>query len=171
MARHWLVLLWMMTLPQAGVALAQNPDPISGGGGWVGAGLLGAVLSWLLLKYLPEERAAMRQWVFDKENQLSHAEQQCRENMQRLVTELRDQAAKDRKEASDSQEKDRTIFRSYVEAQQRANDYHRRTSEQTIRMLEHLMRYQPGGGQSRLTDLSSGHDRPQEVDDASSDRG
>lgn len=36
--------------------LAQGVDPLSGGAGWVGAGLLGAVLAWLLLKYLPDER-------------------------------------------------------------------------------------------------------------------
>lgn len=30
-------------------------DPISGGAGWVGAGLLGAVLAWLLLVYLPSK--------------------------------------------------------------------------------------------------------------------
>lgn len=34
--------------------LAQT-DPLSGGAGWVGAGLLGAVLAWLLLKHLPEK--------------------------------------------------------------------------------------------------------------------
>lgn len=32
---------------------AQAADPISGGGGWVGAGLLGLVLGWLLLVHLP----------------------------------------------------------------------------------------------------------------------
>jgi hypothetical protein len=35
------------------VLLAQSPDPISGGAGWFGAGLLGAVLAWLLLVHLP----------------------------------------------------------------------------------------------------------------------
>jgi BMFP domain-containing protein YqiC len=30
-------------------------DPISGGAGWVGAGLLGLVLGWLLLKHLPDK--------------------------------------------------------------------------------------------------------------------
>lgn len=35
--------------------LAQNADPLSGGAGWIGAGLLGLVLSWLLLKHLPEK--------------------------------------------------------------------------------------------------------------------
>jgi hypothetical protein len=33
--------------------LAQVPDPISGGAGWVGAGLLGLVLFWLLMRHLP----------------------------------------------------------------------------------------------------------------------
>ena len=33
--------------------LAQATDPISGGAGWVGAGLLGLVLSWLLWVHLP----------------------------------------------------------------------------------------------------------------------
>lgn len=32
---------------------AQQADPISGGGGWFGAGLLGLVLAWLLLRHLP----------------------------------------------------------------------------------------------------------------------
>ena len=35
--------------------LAQSTDPISGGAGWVGAGLLGLVLGWLLLKHLPDK--------------------------------------------------------------------------------------------------------------------
>lgn len=30
-------------------------DPISGGAGWVGTGLLGTVLCWLLLKHLPDK--------------------------------------------------------------------------------------------------------------------
>lgn len=33
--------------------LLAEADPISGGAGWIGAGLLGAVLAWLLLKHLP----------------------------------------------------------------------------------------------------------------------
>ncbi len=36
------------------VILLAQVDPVSGGAGWVGAGLLGLVLSWLLLKHLPD---------------------------------------------------------------------------------------------------------------------
>lgn len=35
--------------------ILSDVDPISGGAGWIGAGLLGSVLAWLLLKHLPEK--------------------------------------------------------------------------------------------------------------------
>jgi uncharacterized membrane protein YgaE (UPF0421/DUF939 family) len=40
-----------MTFAQTGGPV----DGISGGAGWAGAGLLGLVLAWLLLKYLPDK--------------------------------------------------------------------------------------------------------------------
>lgn len=44
--------------------LAQvAPDPISGGAGWVGAGLLGLVLSWLLLMHLPKKDAQISELI------------------------------------------------------------------------------------------------------------
>lgn len=33
--------------------LAQTPDPLTGGAGWVGAGLLGAVLCWMFFVRIP----------------------------------------------------------------------------------------------------------------------
>lgn len=44
---------------------AQSGDPISGGAGWVGAGLLGAVLAWLLLVHLPGKDKQMRELLKD----------------------------------------------------------------------------------------------------------
>lgn len=38
-------------------------DPISGGAGWVGAGLLGAVLAWLMFKYIPEQNQQTRDLI------------------------------------------------------------------------------------------------------------
>src|SRR5262245_45428442 len=35
--------------------LFSQADTLSGGAGWVGAGLLGLVLGWLLLKHLPDK--------------------------------------------------------------------------------------------------------------------
>lgn len=36
-------------------AQAANPDTLGGASGWVGAGLLGLVLAWLLLRHLPDK--------------------------------------------------------------------------------------------------------------------
>lgn len=46
--------------------LASAPDPISGGSGWVGAGLLGMVLGWLLLKHLPDKDRQLREILESK---------------------------------------------------------------------------------------------------------
>jgi hypothetical protein len=45
------------------VLFVAQTDPISGGAGWVGAGLLGAVMAWLLLKYLPDQHARQERMV------------------------------------------------------------------------------------------------------------
>lgn len=44
-----------LVAPLPAVLLAQAADPISGGAGWVGAGLLGSVLAWLLFIHLPRK--------------------------------------------------------------------------------------------------------------------
>ena len=41
----------------------QTTDPISGGAGWVGAGLLGLVLGWLLLVHLPSKDKQQRDLI------------------------------------------------------------------------------------------------------------
>lgn len=50
--------------------LAQVVDPVSGGAGWVGAGLLGAVLAWLLLKHLPDKDKQIQTMVEGKDLQI-----------------------------------------------------------------------------------------------------
>lgn len=50
--------------------LAEALDSLSGGSGWVGAGLLGAVLSWLLLKHLPDKDAQITSLQSVKDKQL-----------------------------------------------------------------------------------------------------
>ena len=42
---------------------AQSPEVISGGAGWVGAGLLGAVLSWLTLVHLPAKDKQVKELI------------------------------------------------------------------------------------------------------------
>lgn len=43
--------------------LAQATDPLSGGAGWIGAGLLGLVLSWLMLKHIPDKDKQVKELV------------------------------------------------------------------------------------------------------------
>jgi hypothetical protein len=55
----------MMTfLPVALLAQASSGiEVVTGGAGWAGAGLLGLVLGWLLLKHLPEKDAQIERLI------------------------------------------------------------------------------------------------------------
>lgn len=48
------------------VVAADAVDPISGGAGWVGTGLLGGVLSWLMFVYLPAKDKQMQQLLAEQ---------------------------------------------------------------------------------------------------------
>ena len=45
--------LFMGSISLIALLLLAQGEPISGGAGWVGAGLLGSVLAWLLLVHIP----------------------------------------------------------------------------------------------------------------------
>jgi hypothetical protein len=44
-----------ISIVHVGTLFGESVDILSGGAGWAGAGLLGLVLGWLLLKHLPEK--------------------------------------------------------------------------------------------------------------------
>jgi hypothetical protein len=48
---------------------SNGPDFISGGSGWLGAGLLGLVLAWLLLRHLPEKDQLIMKLISTHEEQ------------------------------------------------------------------------------------------------------
>jgi gas vesicle protein len=50
--------------------LLADADPISGGAGWVGAGLLGMVLGWLLIIHLPAKDKQLQTLLDGKDGQL-----------------------------------------------------------------------------------------------------
>lgn len=58
-------MLWTVLFANAAV------DPISGGAGWVGAGLLGLVLAWFLLKHIPDERTRHDAREREKDEQMA----------------------------------------------------------------------------------------------------
>lgn len=78
--------------------LVAETDPVSGGAGWVGAGLLGLVLSWLLLKHLPDKDKQIERLIDGKDqamvavqNMFSSEQKQARElfasTLDKLVAE------------------------------------------------------------------------------------
>jgi len=48
--------------------LFAEADWLAGAGGWGGAGLLGLVLGWLLLRHLPAKDAQLKELMTDKDN-------------------------------------------------------------------------------------------------------
>ena len=63
----------------------STPDPLTGGAGWIGAGLLGAVLSWLLFIHLPAKDKQVKEMV---EMQTIEREKD-RESREKLVVALK----------------------------------------------------------------------------------
>lgn len=53
--------------PDSLFLLADATDVLSGGGGWAGAGLLGLVLAWLLLKHLPDKDRQLKELIDSKD--------------------------------------------------------------------------------------------------------
>ena len=75
----------------------MDPALIAGNSGWAGAGLLGAVLAWLLLKHLPAKDAQFATLI---ENQQKHVgaiavahAQEVREAVAAFTIEAREQRA------------------------------------------------------------------------------
>jgi hypothetical protein len=66
-------LRWLIGFLPSGISatmLAQSSDPLSGGAGWVGAGLLGLVLGWMFLKHLPDKDKQLKELIEAKDKAL-----------------------------------------------------------------------------------------------------
>lgn len=71
--------------------LAQTTtDPISGGAGWVGAGLLGLLLGWLLLKHLPEKDKQIKTLIDDHTAALERLHEECSQERKEQFTYFND---------------------------------------------------------------------------------
>lgn len=51
--------------------LAQASDPLSGGAGWVGAGLLGLVLAWMFFIHIPATNKQFSTYIENKDKQIT----------------------------------------------------------------------------------------------------
>lgn len=74
----------------------QTSDPLSGGAGWVGAGLLGLVLSWLLLKHLPDKDKQFATFVSDKDTHIDDQRKEFTATLSSMMTSFRAEASAER---------------------------------------------------------------------------
>ncbi len=70
---------------------AQAADPISGGAGWVGAGLLGGVLGWLLFVHLPSKDKQLKELMESKDGMVRDLAKEFRLDLDRIVTHCKDE--------------------------------------------------------------------------------
>jgi len=73
-------------------------DALSGGSGWVGAGLLGAVLCWLLLKHLPDKDRQSS----EKDQQIGKMVETRDRQIQQVVLDMHGRMDMQRKEFGES---------------------------------------------------------------------
>lgn len=73
-------------------------DPLSNGGGWFGAGLLGLVLAWLLFKHLPAKDQQIKDLVDDKDARLDEQRKEFATGQSLAAAAFRKEAADERVE-------------------------------------------------------------------------
>ncbi len=84
----------------SGAAIAQAPvptDPISGGAGWVGAGLLGGVLAWLMFVRLPATDRALEKAMNTKDTQIKELADAKDNQIKELIRSNGEQMDRERK--------------------------------------------------------------------------
>jgi hypothetical protein len=69
--------------------IGMNPDALGGGAGWLGAGLLGLVLSWLLLKHLPEKDRLILDMLKQYRDELTIERSKCEARDSRFCEALK----------------------------------------------------------------------------------
>ncbi len=77
---------WLIAL------LADDPisSTLGGGAGWVGAGLLGGVLAWLLFIHLPGKDKQLKDFIDGKDKQVADLHQRNWEMIQQLTKDYKD---------------------------------------------------------------------------------
>lgn len=66
-----LVAIFPLGICLAEIVVGQSPDALAGNSGWVGAGLLGAILLWLFTMHLPAKDKQLKELLADRDKQLS----------------------------------------------------------------------------------------------------
>lgn len=91
-----------LPMPFAFLLLSQSAESLAGGSGWVGAGLLGLILAWLLLVHLPGKDKQLKDLLDSRDRlmseQLTAERTSCEKRHTENLTELRmEREARDRR--------------------------------------------------------------------------
>lgn len=129
---------------EAGLLLIAQVDPagLSGGAGWVGAGLLGAVLGWLLLKHLPDKD---RQFDKHTEGARSHVEKVLDRAMTEMATQRADHHEQLRQERENTERRhveNATAVRAIIEELKQSRHAIRDVGQQlaiNTKLTEHVL--------------------------------
>ncbi len=82
---------WLAAYGVTLLLFAQNdPASLAGGAGWVGAGLLGLVLGWLLLVHLPAKDKQLKELLDSKDKQMTSVLDRKWEMIQKLSTDYKE---------------------------------------------------------------------------------
>lgn len=95
-------------------------DVLAGGAGWFGAGLLGAVLSWLLLKHLPEKDRQSK----EKDDLILKVVTNCNEEMKEMMDKFGEQLEGTRKDFAEQLRITRVEAKQALEFLMKQHDAH-----------------------------------------------
>ena len=71
--------------------LAQSSTVIGGEAGWAGVGILGLVLSWLLLRHLPAKDAQINAFIEKKDQHVLELTAKFEQNLDKIVDHCKDE--------------------------------------------------------------------------------
>lgn len=74
------------------LAQVATPDALSGGAGWVGTGLLGSVLAWLLLRHLPGKDAQLERLIAGNSASVERVVEASKQDRKEVVTAFREES-------------------------------------------------------------------------------
>ena len=86
------------------VQIAPAADPISGRAGWVGAGLLGLVLAWLLFWHLPAKDKQVADLIKDFREESKEQRKANKEALDQICIEFKNDTTAERQSCERNQE-------------------------------------------------------------------
>lgn len=102
------------------VLFSQVADSLSGGGGWLGAGLLGAVLAWLMFKHLPAKDQQVKELIDHLDEVVAKKDEQIDEQRKEFTKAIAEMATASNRAIADLT----TAFRAEASAERAACERH-----------------------------------------------